>query len=88
MLKFTTKQFSYFSHRNTFSTYSSDLNLSPRQWNSLVKIPEHTLIELTNPSTNNTKLFRFINVDMTPGNEVAGWNYLSDDKLHLLIIND
>lgn len=85
MLMFTTDDFYYDSELKTFSVHSSDLRLSPQYWNSLHHTPVETVIKLTNPKTNNSKVFKFDYADID-GDEAYGWNYKCDD-ISLLIIN-
>lgn len=88
MLHFTTSDFTYHKDPKTFVEESSMLGLKPQYWNSLRREPVETEIMLTNPKTKQSSIFHFIGADMSPENEVSGWNYENDKKIYLLIIND
>jgi hypothetical protein len=88
MLEFSTNMFHYFKEDKTFSQEASSLELHPREWNSLRRIPVKKTVKLTNPKTQNSEVFSFTMADMSPENEVYGWNYKSESGLNLLIIND
>ena len=64
------------------------LELKPQFWNSLRREPVDTAIMLSNPETEQTSVFYFTEADMSPGNEVVGWNYKNKKGINLLIIND
>jgi hypothetical protein len=81
-------RFSYDKDNHCFVVESSMLYLPARDWNSLRTYPSEDEILLTNPKTDNSKIFRFTHADKSPENEVGGWNYQSKDNIGLLIIND
>lgn len=84
----------YSSEEKTFVAFSSDLDLSPRDWNSLVKIPKEKEVILTNNKTGKSYTFVYKNWESMDGdkNEVGGWNYetkLEDGTIvKLVIFND
>jgi hypothetical protein len=90
MLHFTTDCFSYNSKTKIFVQETSTLDLSRQWWNSGRHTPVNTIIELKNPVTGNTSIFKFTHADFMPGpdREVAGWNYKDDNGIRLLLIND
>lgn len=88
MIEFSTDMFHYDKKDNMFSQESSSLELHPREWNSLRRIPVERTIKLRNPKTQNSEVFFFTEADMGPENEAYGWNYKSESGINLLIIND
>ena len=84
----------YNSEEKTFVAFSSDLDLSPRYWNSLVKVPQEKEIVLTNNKTGKSYTFVYKNWEPMDGdkNEVGSWNYdtaLKDGTIvKLIIFND
>ncbi len=81
-------RFSYSKEDKTFVVESSMLDLPAQYWNSLRRVPVETKIILSNPKTGRSSIFEFTHADMSPENEVGGWNYKDKMNVHLLIIND
>ena len=88
MLDFSTDAFSYNKEDKIFVSESSDLELSPRYWNSSMRVPYEQRIKLTNYDTGRYMIFDWYHSDMDCENEVHGWNYKSSTGIKLLIIND
>lgn len=84
----------YNSKEKTFVAFSSDLHLSPKDWNSLVKIPKEKEIILTNNKTGKSYTFTYKNWEPMDSDksEVGSWNYdttLKDGTtIKLTIFND
>jgi len=84
----------YNPEEKIFVAFSSDLNLSPRDWNSLVKIPKEKEIVLSNKKTGKSYTFTYKNWESMDSdkNEVGNWNYdttLEDGTIiKLTIFND
>ena len=88
MLQFSTDEFTYYKDIQIFVQESSMLELKPQFWNSLRREPVQTEIMLINPKTDRRSIFHFTTADMSPENEVGGWNYKNKNGINLLIIND
>ena len=80
-MNFTTTQFDYFKATNTFVNEASSLDIAPG-----VIAKE---ISIKNPKPANSRNFKFTHADKSDdGEDIAGWNYKSNDGINLLIIND
>ena len=86
MIHFNTDAFDYNKKTKTFAHEASMLGLSPINWNSLRRVPVEKEIQLHNIDTGNSMIFTWTDSDMSPENEVGGWNYKSRTGIKLLII--
>ena len=83
-MKFSTKLFGFDKQGNRFCQERSTIEATLDR-----KINIDPIIILENPKTMNTREFKFTKCDMDGSHEdIYGWNFISNDGIELLIIND
>jgi hypothetical protein len=89
MLDLLAEQFNYHKSTKLFIQEASSLNLPVRDWNGTMTEPAEKKIVLTNTKTYGSMMFEFDHVDMSPENDVGGWNYKNESSgIDIIIIND